>query len=139
MTIDLKTLKPGGKVDLTFKDGSRIVNAKLYKYGSSCLNVCNGSVTVVYGDRNLNIHIASVDAYIPPEPDWAAHRFCLVEGIHVWERTSDGLWWCHSSNLDKMSTEKLSQTYEGWIVALVIEKEESRPDAIESRQRRADR
>lgn len=131
MTIDPKILKPGGKVDLTFKDGSKVVEAKLYKYGSSLRILPSGIVTVVYGDGLLNINIASVDAYTPPEPAWAAHRFCLVEGIHVWERTSDGLWWCHSSNLDKMSTEKLSQTYEGWIVPLVIEEKRKKESSRE--------
>ena len=74
MTIDLKTLKPGGKVDLTFKDGSKVIGAKLYKYGSS-LTILPGSVPVVYGSGSLNISIVSIDAYTPPEPPWAAHRF----------------------------------------------------------------
>ena len=74
MTIDFKTLKPGGKVDLTFKDGSKVIGAKLYKYGSS-LTILPGSVPVVYGSGSLNISIVSIDAYTPPEPPWAAHRF----------------------------------------------------------------
>ena len=122
MTIDLKTLKPGGKVDLTFKDGSKVVGAKLYKYGK-CLNACHRLIPVLCGDGLMNIKIASIDAYTPPEPSWAKHRFCLVGGTHVWERTSDGLWWCHTSLLDKKSTQELDRKYEGRIVALVPEKE----------------
>lgn len=134
MTIDLKILKPGGKVDLTFKDGSKVVDAKLYSGGlSSCTTsgpsltiFPNGCFTVVHSDGVLNTNIASVDAYTPPEPSWAAHRFCLAGGTHVWERTSDGLWWCVSEKQDKMSTEELDGRYDGWIVALVVEKGEPR-------------
>lgn len=126
MTIDYKTLKPGGKVDLTLKDGSKVIGAKLYKY-ESILTTLSGSFTVVHGDGLLNTNIASVDAYTPPEPAWAAHRFCLATDSrsgwgYVWERTSDGLWWCVSEKQDKMSTKELDRLYEGWIVALVVEK-----------------
>lgn len=126
MTIDHKTLKPGGKVDLTFKDGSKVIEAKLYKYGSS-LTILPGSVTVVYGSGSLNINIVSIDAYTPPEPEWAKHRFCLAGGSafrgDVWERASDGLWWCHTRSIDKSSTQELDRKYEGMIVALVPQKE----------------
>lgn len=126
MTIDLKTMKPGGKVDLTFKDGSRFVGAKLYKYGSS-LRILS-DLAVVYGDGSLNISIASIDAYTPPEPPWASRRFCLAtdsqSGWYIWERCSDGKWWCVSEKQAKRSTEELEQKYEGRIVALVPEKGE---------------
>ena len=128
MTIDLKDLKPGGKVDLTLKDGSKVVSARLYGDGDgSRLKVCHGLITVVYNDRNLNTHIASVDAYTPPEPPWASRRFCLAtdsqSGWYIWERCSDGKWWCVTERQAKRSTEELDQKYEGRIVALVPEKE----------------
>lgn len=126
MTIDHKTLKPGGKVDLTFKDGSKVVDAKLYKYGFS-LRILS-DFAVVYGDGSLSINIASVDAYAPPEPAWAKHRFCLAtdsqSGWYIWERCSDGKWWCVTERQAKRSTEELEQKYEGRIVALVPEKGE---------------
>ncbi len=126
MTVDYKTLKPGGKVDLTLRDGSKVVGAKLSKYGSG-LTILTGSFTVVHGDGLLNTNIVSVDAYTPPEPAWAKHRFCLATDSqsgwgYIWEQTSDGLWWCVSEKQEKLSTEELDKRYEGWIVALVVEK-----------------
>lgn len=130
MTIDPKTLKPGGKVDLTLKDGSKVVGANLCKFGSG-LTTLSGLIIVVHGDGLLNVHIASVDAYTPPEPAWAKHRFCLAtnpqSGWHIWEKTSDGRWWCVSEKQEKLSTEELDQKYEGRIVALVEEKEGKQP------------
>lgn len=127
MTIDLKTLKPGGKVDLTFRDGSKVIGAKLYKYGSG-LTILTGIVIVVNGVGSLTSNIVSIDSYTPPEPTWAAHRFCLAtnsqSGWHIWEKTSDGRWWCVSEKQEKLSTEELDQKYEGRIVALVPEKGE---------------
>lgn len=129
MTIDHKTLKPGGKVDLTFRDGSKVVGAKLYRFGSG-LTTLSGLITVVYGDGALiNTNIASVDSYTPPEPAWAKHRFCLATDPqsgwgYIWERTSNGLWWCVSEKQDKMSAEELDRKYEGMIVALVVDKGE---------------
>ena len=127
MTIDFKTLKPGGKVDLTLIDGSKVVGAKLCKYGSG-LTILTGIITVVNGVGSLNSNIVSVDAYTPPETSWAKHRFCLATDPqsgwgYIWERCSDGRWWCVSEKQEKLSTEELDQKYEGRIVALVPQKE----------------
>lgn len=127
MTVDYKTLKPGGKVDLTLRDGSKVVGAKLSKYGSS-LTILTGTITVVNGVGSLNSKIVSVDAYTPPEPPWASRRLCLAtdsqSGWYIWERCSDGRWWCVSEKQEKLSTEELDQKYESRIVALVPEKGE---------------
>lgn len=71
MSTDPSTIKPGGKVSVTLTDGTKIIDSPVTGGVDGIPLWFAGDSLILRGrDGGLRAHIASIDAYTPPTPEW---------------------------------------------------------------------
>jgi hypothetical protein len=128
-TIDLASIKAGGKISLTLNDGTRIIDSPVTYRGGSlfCAGSCKRVLDLSNPDESVGTNIATIDAYTPPKPVWDTPDVYAVRDFagDVWIRDIGDTWTCvtvdraqgvHANpSYQKWSSDKMEQHYGGAI------------------------
>lgn len=94
MSIDVSTIKPGGKVSVTLTDGTRIIDSPVTAGAANLgetLTIADGCIVLRNALDHLTVRIASIDEYYPPSPAWDRPEvFAVTDATgRVWSRVGD--------------------------------------------------
>ena len=109
MSIDLSTIRPGGKVSVTLIDGTKIIDSPVNERGHSLFcarntyRICDvGYDRVTPAPGTTHYGIASIDAYTPPTPEWDRPEVFAVtdrRGLR-WFRRRDDEWELQADSIE---------------------------------------
>ena len=98
-TFNPSTIEAGGKISLTLRDGTKIIDSPVTLRGGSLFCVQDSKRIKDVGNPELSLNIKSVDNYTPPKPAWDQPNVVMIEdcpGGDLWAREpgDPDLWTC---------------------------------------------